>query len=63
MAAVAAIKQEGSELVVRLNDLEKAGALRGEVRVPASAVRSARVTERPFRELKGIRAPGTGFPG
>jgi hypothetical protein len=60
---VASIRREGDEVVVLLNDLEKMGALRGIVRVPAAAVRSVRLSERPFRELRGIRAPGTGFPG
>jgi hypothetical protein len=60
---VATLRREGDELVLLLNDLEKVGALRGNVRVPASAVRAVRVTEQPFRELRGIRAPGTGLPG
>jgi hypothetical protein len=60
---VALLRREGSELVVVLNDLEKAGALRGDVRVPASAVREVRVTDSPFAELQGVRAPGTGLPG
>jgi hypothetical protein len=60
---VATLRHEGDELVVKLNDLEKAGALRGDVRVPWSAVRDLRVTEHPFRELKGVRSPGTGVPG
>ena len=60
---MAMLRREGSELVVRLNDLEKAGALRGDVRVPAAAVREVRVTQTPFRELRGMRAPGTGWPG
>jgi hypothetical protein len=60
---VATIRHEGDELVVKLNDLEKAGALRGEVRVPWASVRDVRATEHPFRELGGIRSPGTGIPG
>ena len=60
---MATLRREGDELVVRLNDLEKAGALRGDVRVPFTAVAGARVTSQPFRELHGIRAPGTGVPG
>jgi hypothetical protein len=55
--------REGDELAVRLNDLEKAGALRGDVRVPMSSVRSVTVSTTPFRDLRGIRAPGTGLPG
>jgi hypothetical protein len=60
---VAALRHEGPELVVKLNDLEKTGALRGDVRVPWSTVRDVRVSESPFRELRGVRAPGTGIPG
>jgi hypothetical protein len=60
---VAMLRREGDELVLRLNDLEKVGALHGNVRVPAAAVRTVRMTEQPFRELRGIRAPGTGLPG
>ena len=60
---MATIRREGDEIVVRLNDMEKAGALRGDVRVPASTVKDVRVTQTPFRDLRGIRAPGTGFPG
>jgi hypothetical protein len=60
---MATLRREGAEIVLKLNDLEKAGALHGDVRVPASAVRDVRVTTTPFRELRGIRAPGTGVPG
>jgi hypothetical protein len=59
---VATIRREGDELVVLLNDIEKMGALRANVRVPWSTVRSVRVAEQPFREIRGLRAPGTGFP-
>jgi hypothetical protein len=60
---MARVVREGDELAVRLNDLEKAGALRGDVRVPMSSVRSVTVSTTPFRDLRGIRAPGTGLPG
>ena len=60
---MATLRREGAEIVLRLNDLEKAGALHGDVRVPAAAVRDVRVTTSPFRELRGLRAPGTGIPG
>ena len=51
-------------LVVRLSTLEKVGAFRrGDVRVPRSSVQDVRVTERPFTELRGLRVPGTAFPG
>lgn len=60
---MATLRREGDEVVLKLNDLEKAGALHGDVRVPAAAVRDVRVSTRPFRDLRGIRAPGTGLPG
>src|SRR3954447_12856056 len=60
---MAMLRREGDELVLRLNDLEKAGALRGDVRVPVGAIVRARVSFQPFRELRGVRAPGTGIPG
>jgi hypothetical protein len=60
---VATLRREGDEIVVLLNDLEKFGAFRGDVRVPFSAVRDVRVSRSPFRDLRGIRAPGTGWPG
>jgi hypothetical protein len=60
---MAMLSRIGDEIVVTLNDLEKTGALRGDVHVPASAVRSVRVSTSPFRDLQGLRAPGTGIPG
>jgi len=60
---MALLRRIGDEIVVTLNDLEKAGALRGDVHVPFSAVRSVRVSTSPFVDLKGMRAPGTGIPG
>src|SRR5436305_14520995 len=60
---MATLRREGDELVVLLNDLEKIGGLRAGPRVPLSAIRDVRVTENPFRELHGLRAPGTAIPG
>jgi hypothetical protein len=60
---MAKLKVHDCELVVRLSPLEKLGALRGDVHLRLAAVRSARVSDRPWSEPRGIRAPGTGFPG
>ena len=60
---MATIAVDGSDLVVRLNALEKIGALRGDVRVPLASVRALRVSNTPWSELRGIRASGTGVPG
>ncbi|GAC1441741.1 MAG: hypothetical protein NVSMB51_21980 [Solirubrobacteraceae bacterium] len=59
---MATIEVEGSELVVALTWLEKLAAMRGNVRVPMAAVRSVAVEDRPWRALRGFRAPGTGVP-
>ena len=60
---MAALVVDGDDLVVRLSALEKLGALRGDVRVPLRAVRDLRAIDELWPELRGIRAPGTGFPG
>ncbi len=60
---MATIATEGSELVVRLNPLEKLGAFHGNVQAPLAAIRSVAVTAHPWREIGGFRAPGTGVPG
>jgi hypothetical protein len=54
---------DGSDVVVRLSRLEKLGALRGDVRIPLASVIAVRVSDDPWSELRGIRAPGTAFPG
>lgn len=54
---------EGDELVVRLSGWERAAAVHGDVRVPLPAVRSVRLEPDPWHALRGIRAPGTGWPG
>lgn len=56
------IEIDRGDLVVRLSALEKVGALRGDVRVPRKAVRDVRVADRPWDELRGVRAPGMGIP-
>jgi hypothetical protein len=53
----------GAELVVRLSRLERVGAFSPEPHVPLSSIRSVRAAADPWRELRGIRAPGTGWPG
>lgn len=60
---MASVRIEGADLVVSLRPIEKLGALRGDVRIPLRSVRRVRVAPDPWRELRGIRAPGTGIPG
>jgi hypothetical protein len=54
---------DGDELVVRLSGWERAAAFYGDVRVPLACVRELFVEPKPWAALRGIRAPGTGFPG
>jgi hypothetical protein len=54
---------DGNELVLRLSSTEKLGAMHGDVRVPLTSIRGVRVVQDPWTERRGIRAPGTGWPG
>ena len=60
---MATLTVDGNHLVVLLSALEKIGALRGNISVPLASVRVVRVSDTPWSELRGIRAPGTGLPG
>lgn len=60
--AMAHLTTEGDELVLRLSRCERIGALHGDIRVPLAAVEKAYTSPRPFDELRGTRAPGTGIP-
>jgi hypothetical protein len=51
------------QVELHLSVLEEIGSFHGSIRVPLSAVAGARVVDDPFGEVRGIRAPGTGFPG
>ncbi len=60
---MATLTTDGNDLVLALSAWEKLGGLHGDIRVPLSGVEAVAVTERPFGELRGMRAPGTGWPG
>jgi hypothetical protein len=60
---VATLTVEGSDLVIKMSELEKFEAVHPDIRVPVSAIRAVRVVEDAWPELRGIRAPGTGIPG
>lgn len=59
---MATLVPEDPDLVLRLSPIEKLGGLHGDVRVPLAAVQYVDVCRDPFGALRGIRAPGTGFP-
>ncbi len=55
---------EVGTLRYRLQPIEKVGALNGSPRMPLSALREVKLVKDPWTTevLRGIRAPGTGFP-
>jgi hypothetical protein len=63
IVAVATLVVEGSDLVVKMSEIEKFEAVHPDVHVLLSTVRVVRVAEDAWPELRGIRAPGTGIPG
>jgi hypothetical protein len=60
---VASLEVESGELIVRLSGVERAAAMRREVRIPLSCVIGVCAEPDPWGALRGIRAPGTGIPG
>ena len=60
---MATLEYDDHQLRLVLSPWEKAGALRGDVVVPRSAIRSVRVTGTPLDEINGLRMPGTHVPG
>lgn len=54
---------DGSDLLVKMSEVEKFEAMHADVRVPLTMVRTVRVVDDAWPELRGIRAPGTGIPG
>ena len=54
---------DGSDLLVKMLEVEKFEAMHADVRVPLTTVRTVRVVDDAWPELRGIRAPGTGIPG
>ncbi len=58
---MATLQIDGDSLVVALSPLEQVGGLCLGVRVPLSSVTSARTSDTPYAELRGMRI-GTGLP-
>jgi hypothetical protein len=59
---VARLDVDGTLLSLHLEPLERLGALHGDVTVALARVLAVRTSSEMWRELRGIRAPGTGFP-
>ena len=59
---MAELQIEGDDLVLHLRALEKAEGAHADIRTPLSAVTAVRAVDDPWPELRGMRAPGTGWP-
>lgn len=60
---MATLIPESGNLVLRLARWEKLGSFHGDLTFPITAVQDVDVSQQPFREIRGLRAPGTGVPG
>ncbi len=60
---MATVYLDGDDLVVSMTRWQRIASLHVDFRVPRSSVRSARGVPDGLRELRGVRAPGTGIPG
>ena len=60
---MADVRVDGGEVVVALTRLEKLAALHGDVRVPLPVVRAVDVVDDGPAAVRGLRAPGTAWPG
>jgi hypothetical protein len=60
---MATLVVEGTDLVVKMAEVEKFEAMHTDLHVPLATVRAVRVVDDAWPELRGIRAPGTGIPG
>lgn len=59
---MARLEVDGALLSLRLEPVERLGALHGDIAVLLAQVVAVHTSSEMWRELRGIRAPGTGFP-
>ncbi len=60
---MATVRVEPGEVVVHLSPGERLGALHGDLHIPRAAIRAATVTSEPYSLVRGLKVPGTGWPG
>lgn len=61
-AVMAAIAVEGKEIMVQLQQREKAAALHGDLRFPLQSIVAVDVVADAFDAVRGLRAPGLAIP-
>ncbi len=62
LSSVANIEVNDRTVTIRLSTREKIAGLHGDLVIPRSRIRKAYAAANGFRELPGMRAPGTGLP-
>jgi hypothetical protein len=60
---MATIEATDDSFVVRLTRPERLLAMHGDIVVPRDSLRRAEVLNDPMSRVRGLRLPGTGFPG
>jgi hypothetical protein len=60
---MAELRRDGDELVVTLSVAEKAEAVHGDIRVPASSVREVEVLDDAVHAVPGLKTVGAAWPG
>ncbi|MGA2835142.1 MAG: hypothetical protein ABSF84_00965 [Acidimicrobiales bacterium] len=53
----------GDTVTLELTRAEHWEGFRGDIDAPLASVTAVRVSDDPWKELRGLRAPGTGIPG
>ncbi len=60
---MAEVRIVDGRLRVRFGRWERVFAVRGDLDVPVTAIHSVRAVDNAYAEVRGMLAPGTGFPG
>lgn len=60
---MASLEVVDGDLLVKLSNAERLEAVHGDVRVPVGSILGVRTVADAWSELRGLRAPGTGWPG
>ena len=59
---MASLLIEDQRLHLSLSGWEQLGSLHADIRIPFSHIVNVEISEKPWRTLRGIRAPGLGIP-
>ncbi len=60
---MAELSVTGDTVKLELSRAEHWEGFRGDIEAPLTSITAVRVSDDPWTELRGLRAPGTGIPG